>query len=656
MALRLSARLLPRLRAAALPPLRGLRAAPALAAAMPRRVADFAAPSPVDAAATSTTLRGLSTSLVVKARKTGASGSGTMAAVAAVSDEDDSVLRHEIEDEGGGTLRLRKSSKRMDEADEGVDEDVLDEDVSFPGVAHLPGEAAPAPPRNLPATQLSALQRGHLMLPKQIQDSVRGILKRNKHLLDAGGMKTEVEGMITALASNRVKEGLVVDEDGEKTRVEPHLHPLNTVPAALAYAAFRLPVSYAAATNVLGQLVRRAPAMADASGQGWKCRRVLDFGSGPGTATLALQHLIADLPTTNPFAHVSNVSIVDTSDAMLRVAKTLVEPVDAEDPVHEENPAGGQLHYTYSRFLPKSSDKHDLVIASYSFAEMEPFNPLSELSALQVAVLDSLWNLVASDGMLVLIERSNPHGFGTILSARSHLLAKGGGFVFAPCPHDKACPLTLLPPRSPHQRECGFSQQLRTTETLRTISPGRNKEVLDSRFSYLVVRRGERPAVPKPLPDLYSPDTPLRDLDAASFRWPRLIVPPLKRKGHVIFDWCAPSGMLERARVPKSMGKVEYREARGSRWGDMWPWGSKGAVQEREVMSEEERRRVEKRKAAEEKAEADARRPKRVKGYVDFYGKHVPREDLMPMRELETEVASRKYRGLKRAGLGRKRL
>ena len=59
---------------------------------------------------------------------------------------------------------------------------------------------------------------------------------------------------------------------------------------------------------------------------------------------------------------------------------------------------------------------------------------------------------------------------------------------------------------------------------------------------------------------------------------PRTILPPLKRRGHVILDVCTPSGRLERWTVPRSLSKQAYRDARKSRWGDLWALGAKTRV------------------------------------------------------------------------------
>ena len=59
---------------------------------------------------------------------------------------------------------------------------------------------------------------------------------------------------------------------------------------------------------------------------------------------------------------------------------------------------------------------------------------------------------------------------------------------------------------------------------------------------------------------------------------PRTVLPPIKRRGHVILDLCTPSGRIERWTVPKSFSKQAYRDARKSRWGDLWALGAKTAI------------------------------------------------------------------------------
>ena len=63
---------------------------------------------------------------------------------------------------------------------------------------------------------------------------------------------------------------------------------LYDVPAALAYAAARLPACYAALSRALGEVAARRP--------GWRPASQLDFGAGPGTAVWAAQHVWRQAP------------------------------------------------------------------------------------------------------------------------------------------------------------------------------------------------------------------------------------------------------------------------------------------------------------------------------------------------------------------------
>lgn len=61
--------------------------------------------------------------------------------------------------------------------------------------------------------------------------------------------------------------------------------------------------------------------------------------------------------------------------------------------------------------------------------------------------------------------------------------------------------------------------------------------------------------------------------------YPRILAPPLKKKGYVIMDLCAPSGHVEKWHISKSVGKQEYHDARKANMGDLWALGNKSANQ-----------------------------------------------------------------------------
>lgn len=155
------------------------------------------------------------------------------------------------------------------------------------------------------------------------------------------------------------------------------------------------------------------------------------------------------------------------------------------------------------------------------------------------------------------------------------------------CPHDRACPL-LHSGGTP--LICGFSQRLQRPTFLRhTKHSGVGHE--DIHYSYVVIRRGRRPdfvdtsvgrigGIGKQVMEKEKLNSPAKELEIhsesnansiipisqrvhteqqevtkmtdselqtqlrkESYRWPRLVFPPLKKSGHIILDACTVEGM-----------------------------------------------------------------------------------------------------------------
>jgi ribosomal protein RSM22 (predicted rRNA methylase) len=88
----------------------------------------------------------------------------------------------------------------------------------------------------------------------------------------------------------------------------------------------------------------------------------------------------------------------------------------------------------------------------------------------------------------------------------------------------------------------------------------------DAKYSYVVLRRGIRP------------NSQSTTMEVQAYQWPRLIQPPLKKNGHVVMDVCSKEGEIQRMVIPKSQGKIPYRDARKAMWGDLFPHASKNKV------------------------------------------------------------------------------
>ena len=209
---------------------------------------------------------------------------------------------------------------------------------------------------------------------------------------------------------------------------------------ALAYALSRMPATYAAVSNVLEELARRAPEFAPAS--------VLDAGAGPGTAAWAAA---AAYPA-------ATLTLMDHNRPFLDLASRLATPGSATEYRHDD----------LGRFdLGRS---FDLVTCAYALTELP-----------DTAMLDAatrLWRHCS--GALVLVEPGRPRDYQRLMAVRAHLIGRGGA-VLAPCPHERECPLV-------EPDWCHFSVRLaRSRDHMRMKGGSLGYE--DEKFSYLVVAR-----------------------------------------------------------------------------------------------------------------------------------------------------------------------
>lgn len=187
--------------------------------------------------------------------------------------------------------------------------------------------------------------------------------------------------------------------------------------------------------------------------------------------------------------------------------------------------------------------------------------------------------------------------------------AKDTGMIIAPCTNHSTCPMYGTPGQALGRKDfCFFSQRYIRPPYLQRILAAKDKNHEDVQFSYLAVQRGRDQR--RPEHDLLgrgfeqsasstasafaghewkniTPSTDAVDridadvqtsADVNPLSLPRLILPALKRRGHIILDVCTPAGTLERWTVPKSFSKQAFRDARKARWGDLWALGAKTRI------------------------------------------------------------------------------
>ncbi|KAF9113211.1 37S ribosomal protein S22 [Mortierella sp. AM989] len=423
---------------------------------------------------------------------------------------------------------------------------------------------------------------GQVEMPKAIQDAIREVLDEQ----DKSLIRTDALRLYGSLRSTSALDDDSIDPPAKRLKSgSGDMGSKGDKPApahileyghreSTAYIAAMAPTTYSAIKNVLEEVKGRVPDL--------QVKTFMDFGTGPGTGIWAANE-VWEMPL--------QYTGVDVSLAMLETAEEILDVLSSKGtPIS---------NITFKPFLSHGSQasKHDVVLSAFTLSEITT-------PALRKSTLEHLWE--STNDMLILVDRGTPNGFKILAEAREQILGldadrivsktkydaygnelpedevpkRGPAHVLAPCPHDKR--------KTKHSKE--------------------NFE--DSKYTYVVLRKGARPVFTQPSPpvpvveessqpqslELNSESTESEDgsstkrkkykklpppppvtynspeeMLAASHAWSRIVVPPLKKDGHVVMDTCAANGYLERIVIPKSQGKIPYRDARKAMWGDLFP-------------------------------------------------------------------------------------
>jgi ribosomal protein RSM22 (predicted rRNA methylase) len=217
----------------------------------------------------------------------------------------------------------------------------------------------------------------------------------------------------------------------------------------VAYAAYRMPATWAAVSAVLDATAARLPAFAP--------RSLVDVGGGTGAAAWA---------ATEVFESLTEIHVLDQVGEALDLGRRLARDAFSGALRHAE--------WRPARF-PAEIPGADLVTVSYV---------LSELSTPDQ---EALLRAAAADAeTIAVVEPGTPDGYQRILAARDVLLALGLRIV-APCPHSQACPLAGT------RDWCHFAARIHRTPLHRRLKGG-DLGHEDEKFSYVVATRAPVPA------------------------------------------------------------------------------------------------------------------------------------------------------------------
>ena len=394
-----------------------------------------------------------------------------------------------------------------------------------------------------------------------------------------------------------------------------------------AYMAAIMPGAYATIMSALVETRKRL-------GSEWLRKllkkedgpRVLDAGAG-GAGILAWREILRaewelmhpnGVPLNKPPPY-GRSTVVTGSSALRNRASHLLDDTTFIPRLPDYDPS--RDHPSLESKNPQARKQYDIILAPHTLWTLKQ-------DYMRKNQIQNFWSLLdPKGGVLILIEKGVPRGFELIAGAREVLLKyhiaspgdeevetpveaasqnrfgpKEKGMIIAPCTNHGKCPMYITAGRSQGRKDyCHFSQRYLRPHYLQRILGSREKNHEDIMFSYVALQRGidrreadnvsqGQTAVEAAFAGFEdtvgeedgkdskaSIDPGIAVVDPLSF--PRAILPPIKRRGHVTLDLCTPAGKIERWTVPRSFSKQAYRDARKSKWGDLWGLGAKTRVQ-----------------------------------------------------------------------------
>ncbi|PKY06585.1 hypothetical protein P168DRAFT_339830 [Aspergillus campestris IBT 28561] len=392
---------------------------------------------------------------------------------------------------------------------------------------------------------------------------------------------------------------------------------------ANVYLATLYPGMYASILSTLVEVRKRL-------GSEW-IRRLMSQEGGPnvldasagGAGILAWRDvlraewelMVPDHPPSNPIP-VGRSTVVTGSDSLRMRASAMLENTTFLPRLPD---------YVNTRGKPTLEDERapkrkqfDIIVAPHSIMGIEE-------EYVRKQHVENLWNLLnPNGGVLILLEKGHQKGFEAVAGAREMLLKrhiaspgstryedltespgeqthvdKEPGMIIAPCTNHSKCPMFHMSGHAKGRQDfCHFEQRYIRPDFLQRIIGAKDRNHEDVKFSYLAVQRGvdlrevkgivqgpqateaafEGYETPTTSPNENEREGLEKGQEFNTLSLPRLVYPPMKRRGHVTFDVCTPAAKIERWTVPRSFSRRAYKDARKSQWGDLWALGAKTRI------------------------------------------------------------------------------
>ena len=525
-----------------------------------------------------------------------------------------SFLRRVISSKVSGR-RLTLDDDDFDFADDDLDDSALEPYRTLIGHAARAGwrMTPPSPPKALEEAQRKILDETLLTTRRKHTQATLLQMVQNQQ-----GLRDRRERERRRVYQNKP----YTKQDEEEDKATPMI--LYGPEQAIALVQHRLYPQFAMAKRVLAESSSLVPA--------FRPKRILDFGTGCGSASAAAWDIYGD--------SIEWFHLIDASKTMRETSEMLLKELvkKSKDDTDEQKVTVPSTRITLSAQMTTDSEgTFDLSLASFTLSELPDSSSILAAAAL-------LYEKLRPGGLLVILEPGTPDGFANIRMVRNMLIdccpddAEDACQILAPCTHNGPCPM---------ERNYGNRRERRAAKRERNVAiedsdepdddgdDGDDDEELSStrigfcsfvqtmsggtsrrrgeKLSYLVVRKRNDNNEEEDrddwssinLPDhlrrrlVVNTDQPMHthlqneaeelrtkylssEADelglefvrsaASRVSYGRIIEAPKKKKGHVLIDCCV-EGRIERHKIPKSLNTVApglYGAARKSRWGGYW--------------------------------------------------------------------------------------
>ncbi len=325
-----------------------------------------------------------------------------------------------------------------------------------------------------------------------------------------------------------------LEDERKLNKEKEHINPIKVVynqAQVVAYLYSRMPYTYQVCKRVLNEVLFRMP--------NFKPKSVLDFGAGLGSAVWATFHTYEGM--------ITKYAAVEPNRDMRRLGKFLTSTINTDI-----------LWVESITMIPGAGierGKFDIIFLSHVLQEIST-------SKLRLMILETLWNRLSNDGILIIVEPGSPKGFRFITDIRKWVIEKGreDANIVAPCPHHFDCPLAKKA-----STWCHFSQLSYKFDKDIITKTQKEKQIFNEKFTYLTIKKGKIPS------STHKNEQETKTPEEKSFFWERIIRPVIAKHKHRIVDLCTKRGKFERRVISKSHGGAGgYKTIKKFNWGDLW--------------------------------------------------------------------------------------